>query len=153
MAPVLPGDEVLDLRSYAGQAAGHPLFAVYGLSLPRLKSAAGLSKCFLPFRSAEQTDFPPHPSLAISLLYAVQGSWRACFAEVYTVAMAALGDMTPAYPGVAELTRQLDQEKIAMLSQRVDDLRNQNQDLKVCELDELEALLTGLWSIPASAKA
>eukprot|EP00903_Cladosiphon_okamuranus_P009004 g8613.t1 len=44
--------------------------------------------------------------------------------------MAALGDMTPAYPGVAELTRQLDQEKIAMLSQRVDDLRNQNQDLK-----------------------
>ena len=47
------------------------------------------------------------------------------------MAMAALGDMTPAYPGVAELTRQLDQEKIAMLSQRVDDLRNQNQDLKV----------------------
>lgn len=47
------------------------------------------------------------------------------------MAMATLGDMTPAYPGVAELTRQLDQEKIAMLSQRVDDLRNQNQDLKV----------------------
>lgn len=47
------------------------------------------------------------------------------------VAMAGLGDMTPAYPGVTELTRQLDQEKIAMLSQRVDDLRNQNQDLKV----------------------
>ncbi len=45
--------------------------------------------------------------------------------------MAGLGDMTPAYPGVTELTRQLDQEKIAMLSQRVDDLRNQNQDLKV----------------------
>ncbi|CAM9838370.1 unnamed protein product [Ectocarpus fasciculatus] len=44
--------------------------------------------------------------------------------------MAGLGDMTPAYPGVAELTRQLDQEKIAMLSNRVDDLRNQNQDLK-----------------------
>lgn len=39
--------------------------------------------------------------------------------------------MTPAYPGVAELTRQLDQEKVAMLSKRVDDLRNQNQDLKV----------------------
>lgn len=45
--------------------------------------------------------------------------------------MAGLGDMTPAYPGVAELTRQLDQEKVAMLSKRVDDLRNQNQDLKV----------------------
>ncbi|CAM9681580.1 unnamed protein product [Pylaiella littoralis] len=44
--------------------------------------------------------------------------------------MAGLGDMTPAYPGVAELTRQLDQEKVAMLSKRVDDLRNQNQDLK-----------------------
>ncbi|CAN0140295.1 unnamed protein product, partial [Ectocarpus sp. 4 AP-2014] len=44
--------------------------------------------------------------------------------------MAGLGDMTPAYPGVAELTRQLDQEKIAMLSNRVDDLRNQNQELK-----------------------
>lgn len=45
--------------------------------------------------------------------------------------MADLGNATPSYPGVAELTRQLDQEKIAMLSKRVDDLRNQNQDLKV----------------------
>lgn len=45
--------------------------------------------------------------------------------------MTGLGDMTPGYPGVAELTRQLDQEKIALLSKRVDDLRNQNQDLKV----------------------
>lgn len=45
--------------------------------------------------------------------------------------MAGLGDMTPSYPGVAELTRQLDQEKIAMLSKRVDDLRDQNQGLKV----------------------
>lgn len=45
--------------------------------------------------------------------------------------MAGLGSATPSYPGVAELTRQLDQEKIAMLSKRVDDLRNQNQDLKV----------------------
>eukprot|EP00904_Undaria_pinnatifida_P006154 jgi/Undpi1/2669/HiC_scaffold_13.g06047.m1 len=44
--------------------------------------------------------------------------------------MAGLGNATPSYPGVAELTRQLDQEKIAMLSKRVDDLRNQNQDLK-----------------------
>lgn len=47
--------------------------------------------------------------------------------------MAGLGNATPSYPGVAELTRQLDQEKIAMLSKRVDDLRNQNQDLKVSE--------------------
>lgn len=46
-------------------------------------------------------------------------------------AMAGVGSATPSYPGVAELTRQLDQEKIAMLSKRVDDLRNQNQDLKV----------------------
>lgn len=45
--------------------------------------------------------------------------------------MAGLGDMTPSYPGVAELTRQLDQEKIDMLSKRVDDLRSQNEELKV----------------------
>lgn len=53
--------------------------------------------------------------------------------------MTDLGSMTPSYPGVAELTRQLDQEKIAMLSKRVDDLRNQNQDLKVLVMD---------WRVP-----
>lgn len=45
--------------------------------------------------------------------------------------MSGLGDITSSYPGVAELTRQLDQEKIAMLSKRVDDLRRQNEQLKV----------------------
>lgn len=56
---------------------------------------------------------------------------------VFRDIMAGLGDMTPAYPGVAELTRQLDQEKVAMLSKRVDDLRNQNQELKVRSLKKL----------------
>lgn len=45
--------------------------------------------------------------------------------------MSGLGDMKSSYPGVAELTRQLDQEKISMLSNRVDDLRSQNEELKV----------------------
>lgn len=53
--------------------------------------------------------------------------------------MADLGSATPSYPGVAELTRQLDQEKIAMLSKRVDDLRNQNQELKVSTQSTHEA--------------
>lgn len=44
--------------------------------------------------------------------------------------MSGLGDMKSSYPGVAELTRQLDQEKISMLSNRVDDLRSQNEELK-----------------------
>lgn len=39
--------------------------------------------------------------------------------------------MTPYYPTVVELTRQLDLEKIDTLTKRVEDLRNQNQQLKV----------------------
>ena len=45
--------------------------------------------------------------------------------------MAYLRDLIPSYPAVAELTRQLDQEKIEILTKRVDDLRNENQELKV----------------------
>lgn len=119
MAPILTGDEVLNLRSDAGQA-GHPLWLKGLRSALGVKYAAGLLP-FLSFRGEQ-----PTPSGGSRFRGGVARP-----AEVYPVAMAALGDMTPAYPGVAELTRQLDQEKIAMLSQRVDDLRNQNQDLKV----------------------
>lgn len=45
--------------------------------------------------------------------------------------MTGSGDVTPSYRGVAELTRQLDQEKIEVLSRRVEDLRRQNEELKV----------------------
>jgi hypothetical protein len=43
--------------------------------------------------------------------------------------MLSLGDGRP-YPGVAELTRQLDQEKIDSLTKRVDALRSDNDVLK-----------------------
>lgn len=50
--------------------------------------------------------------------------------------MASLGDMKSSYPGITELTRQLDQEKVAMLSKRVEDLRSQNEELKVQKSSE-----------------
>lgn len=46
--------------------------------------------------------------------------------------------MTPSYPAVVELIRQLDQEKIDTLTKRVEDLRNQNQELKVLIYAERE---------------